>query len=632
MRKLLKDKLSQYKLATMFSIIIFANAIFVSTIVQTIKYNESKTTLESNLKAQAEYILDFSETLIETLNEKFLNSENPKIALIVEKEVFEKFTKKSEGKIFFEDFHLNKSNNPNQYIKDEISFFKKNLTITQHEIQIYKNQTKYYLLSRPLKKDQQIIRIKSVLIDMNDFNDALNSSLWLAAFLWIINVGILLIWIHVLFIKLISKRIQKILEIIFQVEKGNFVINDLMKGENIKHGSSHNEIDRVFRHLYKMVNGLKPVIDNVVGESKNVVFESLYCFSKIKDTLELSQEQRKRVSNSNKSIDKILDVNQSLGENLNKLFETSQNSLNTISEGQVIVQNNLDSSSLASNAMDNTVNTILELKKYSNEISGTIQKITDIANETNLISLNAAIEASHAGEYGKGFAVVADKIRDLADISIENSQAINSVLQSIHKNVEEVMSSADNTKNIIDQLNSDSIVLQKSFSSIDSVIHQNNSVLESFQVEFTNEKRVLDEIMLSLKRVEDGNQRLDKNSRTVESSVNTITKISSLLKNLSNGFDIMYNKRKSVREVVIPPVEGTIEFKNDTLRALLYDISKEGISFIITEKYKEVKIKNGEKGTITFDREINGKKTFNFTTMHILEKKTNGTRLLGATI
>ncbi len=135
-----------------------------------------------------------------------------------------------------------------------------------------------------------------------------------------------------------------------------------------------------------------------------------------------------------------------------------------------------------------------------------------------------------------------------------------------------------------------------------------------------------------LKRVEDGNQRLDQNSKTVESSVNTITKISSLLKNLSNGFDIMYNKRKSVREVIIPPVEGTIEFKDNNLRALLYDISVEGISFIITEKYKDIIIERGEKGKITFDREINGKKIYQFKTMHILEKKTNGTRLLGATI
>ncbi len=647
MENFLREKLSQYKLSTMFSIIIFFVALFVSTGIQAVKYNESKKALEQNLQSKAQSILNFADVLLESRNEKFFSGESPEVPQIIQNEIFDKFTKVSNGKVFFKEASNTPTNEKNlatKYENDSIKFFQENRDIKEQEKTIQKDGKDYYMLSRPIISESkciqchpswtkigEVIAIENVLIDLDDFSNALKNNLYLAAIFWIINIIILLVVINFLFKKLISDRIYKVLEIIFRVERGKFTIDDLLKGENGEQGSSKNEIDRIYRHLNNMVNGLKPVIDNVVYQSKEVVFESLYGYNKIYDNLKLANRQLDIVNHSNKNIDKILDTNSQLNENMNLILDKSKESMKTIDDGKSIVIENIKSSSKASNAMLNTINSITELKEYSQEISKTIDNITDIANETNLIALNAAIEAARAGEYGRSFSVVADKIRTLADISLTNANNINHILQSIHKNIELVSKNATHTKEIIDTLQDSSNVLDNNFSTINNTIIQNNDMLMSFKENFTDEKEFLDEVTQDLQNVKKSSEDLNKNSLIVKESVNNITRMSAKLQNIADGFDLVRNKRESRRDVIIPPIDVEIILNsNSPFKGLLYDISEKGISIIVTDEYKNRVIEKKNQGKLTLKKPINNKSTYHFEVIHIHVKKDNGTRYFGA--
>jgi methyl-accepting chemotaxis protein len=99
--------------------------------------------------------------------------------------------------------------------------------------------------------------------------------------------------------------------------------------------------------------------------------------------------------------------------------------------GGEVVQNTLDTMNIISNAVSSTGKRVDELGKRSNEIGRIAAVIDEIADQTNLLALNAAIEAARAGEQGRGFAVVADEVRKLAERTTTATKEIARMIEAI---------------------------------------------------------------------------------------------------------------------------------------------------------------------------------------------------------
>ena len=119
------------------------------------------------------------------------------------------------------------------------------------------------------------------------------------------------------------------------------------------------------------------------------------------------------------------------------MVEQTKSLSNSVAEGKQVADEVKAVSADGSTKMHEVVDAMAKITEISNEISGIARTIEDIASQTNLLSLNASIEAARAGQSGKGFAVVADEIRALASDSAEAANRakvlINSSLESVNQ-------------------------------------------------------------------------------------------------------------------------------------------------------------------------------------------------------
>ena len=310
--------------------------------------------------------------------------------------------------------------------------------------------------------------------------------------------------------------------------QGDLTQNITVKGRD--------ELSQMMRTLSQTQDGIKNLIINIKNKASELSSLGSELTANMNNTAaavnEIStnvQGIKGQVLNQSASVTETNATMEQITANINKVSGHVERQSDSVAQSSSAIEEMIANIQSVTNTTIKNIENVNELIEASDvgragmqEVASDIQEIAheseglleinsvmqNIASQTNLLSMNAAIEAAHAGDAGKGFAVVADEIRKLAENSSKQSKTISTVLKKIKSSIDKIMVSTDN--------------VQKKFQAIDSgvklVADQEQNIRNAMEEQSQGSKQILDAIgnvNEITRQVKSGSQEMLEGSKEV---------------------------------------------------------------------------------------------------------------------
>jgi methyl-accepting chemotaxis protein len=217
-----------------------------------------------------------------------------------------------------------------------------------------------------------------------------------------------------------------------------FENNDL---SHLMNDSRKDEFGELALHFNKAITKLSNVISNVKDVTETVTVNSEKNSESASQIANNSEEQSAQIAHTATAMEEMSSSFLEVAKNTANAAQSSKYASDLALKGGAVVDKNINGMKKISQSVHNSAKTIEELGNRSEQIGEIVETINDIASQTNLLALNAAIEAARAGEQGRGFAVVADEVRKLAERTSSATSEIGNMIAGIQNDTSNAVES-----------------------------------------------------------------------------------------------------------------------------------------------------------------------------------------------
>ncbi|MBQ4889548.1 cache domain-containing protein [Shewanella sp. MMG014] len=300
-------------------------------------------------------------------------------------------------------------------------------------------------------------------------------------------------------------------------------LNDIAKGEGDLTKrltvSGKDEIAQLGLAFNLFVEKLQAIITEVSGATDEV-----------KGAAKTINDQTVTISNQlyshNSEVDQIVTAitemsatANDVAQNTNSVAEATDDASDYVLKAQECVDISLNEVSQLMNQIDSAADNISSLSEQSKKINSVLSVIGGIAEQTNLLALNAAIEAARAGEQGRGFAVVADEVRSLASRTQASTVEINEMLSELHKLVGQAVDAMEQSQKSGVRSVDSSKAISESLGAVTSSVTSINDMSTQIATAATEQSSVTEEINRNITSVQEiVNELLSSSQQAAEVS------------------------------------------------------------------------------------------------------------------
>jgi methyl-accepting chemotaxis protein len=296
----------------------------------------------------------------------------------------------------------------------------------------------------------------------------------------------------------ITKPIVKATEVATKLSQGDLTVS-------VGKSKSNDEIGRLLTAEEDMVTNLKGIITEVnyaaqsvsssaqqIAASGNELSSSVQQIASTVDQVSKgSQSQAQSLAKARQLVEDLSNTMNELAANAVESFEVTRKVGSLSEKGSESAKEAGERMNKIIKVTNGSAQKVRDLVQKTNEITAVLDVIRQIADQTNLLALNAAIEAARAGEAGRGFAVVADEVRRLAESSAKSSEEIDAKLKQIQEDAQAVVGDIETSAN---EVNQGKLIIDSSLRSLDEIAVQIRSISE-------NVKRLSDAAQVEVNKV-----------------------------------------------------------------------------------------------------------------------------------
>jgi len=208
---------------------------------------------------------------------------------------------------------------------------------------------------------------------------------------------------------------------------------DVTKRSNV---NSNDELGEISRCFNQVADALESLVTEVKKSSEDLFSASTILKNSADEIAEGSEHVASEATAVATAGEEMAATSNDIANNCSLAVDSANSASSTAESGAEIIQKTVSGMARIAQKVDDSAKTVGALGDKSEQIGEIIGTIEDIADQTNLLALNAAIEAARAGEQGRGFAVVADEVRALADRTTRATREISDMIKSIQSETE----------------------------------------------------------------------------------------------------------------------------------------------------------------------------------------------------